>query len=97
MKMHGAITLGQAAKLCEELEARQPFSANKAVVKDARDFAGQLLAYMVKTGQVEKRGAEYISQKKSMAAAIKNDWDNMRVVRKAERTDGLFCGMRIKI
>ena len=52
-------TLGQAAKLCEGLEARQPFSANRAVVKDTRDFAGQLLAYMVKTGQVEKKGAEY--------------------------------------
>ena len=60
LKAHDAITLGQTAKLCEGLEARQPFSANKAVVRDARDFAGQLLSYMVKTGQVEKRGAEYI-------------------------------------
>ena len=59
LKKNSAITLGQAAKLCEGLEARQPFSANKAVVKDARDFADQLLSYMVKTGQVEKRGAEY--------------------------------------
>ncbi len=59
LKHNSAITLGQAAKLCEGLEARQPFSANRAVVKDTRDFAGQLLAYMVKTGQVEKKGAEY--------------------------------------
>lgn len=71
VKMHGAITLGQAAKLCEELEARQPFSANKAVVKDARDFAGQLLAYMVKTGQVEKRGAEYIFTKEEHGSSHK--------------------------
>ena len=71
VKMHGAITLGQAAKLCEELEARQPFSANKAVVKDARDFAGQLLAYMVKTGQVEKRGAEYIFTKEEHGGSHK--------------------------
>lgn len=59
LKHNSAITLGQAVKLCEGLEARQPFSANRAVVKDARDFAGQLLSYMVKTGQVEKKGAEY--------------------------------------
>lgn len=71
VKMHGAITLGQAAKLCEDLEARQPFSANKAVVKDARDFAGQLLAYMVKTGQVEKRGAEYIFTKEEHGSSHK--------------------------
>ncbi len=71
VKMHGAITLGQAAKLCEELEARQPFSANKAVVKDARDFAGQLLAYMVKTGQLEKRGAEYIFTKEEHGGSQK--------------------------
>ena len=71
VKMHGAITLGQAAKLCEELEARQPFSANKAVVKDARDFAGQLLAYMVKTGQLEKRGAEYIFTKEEHGSSHK--------------------------
>lgn len=60
LKLHGAITIGQTAKLCEGLEARQPFSANKAVVKDTRDFANQLLTYMMKTGQIEKRGAEYI-------------------------------------
>lgn len=60
LKVNGTITLGQAAKLCEGMEARQPFSANKAVVKDSRDFADQLLSYMMKTGQVEKQGAEYI-------------------------------------
>ena len=39
LKHNSAITLGQAAKLCEGLEARQPFSANRAVVKDARDIS----------------------------------------------------------
>lgn len=41
------------------LEAKQPFSGNKAVIKDSRDFALKLLEYMVKTGQIEKEGSRY--------------------------------------
>ena len=60
LKKNGAVTIGQVEKLCEGLQAKEPFSANKAVLKNTKDFARQLLAYMEKTGQVEKKGAEYI-------------------------------------
>ncbi|MDO5145897.1 MAG: hypothetical protein Q4D60_02730 [Eubacteriales bacterium] len=64
LKQKGSITIKEAEKLCEGLEARAPFSANKAVVKDTGDFVNQLLVYMVKTGQIEKRGAEYVRSDK---------------------------------
>jgi hypothetical protein len=45
--------------LCENLQAKMPFSANRAVVRDKKDFARQLLQYMEKTGQLEKIGSKY--------------------------------------
>lgn len=60
LKQKGSITIKEAEKLCEGLEAKAPFSVNRAVVKNTGDFVNQLLAYMVKTGQVEKQGAEYV-------------------------------------
>ena len=46
-------------KLSENLEAKQVFSPNKIVVKDKKDYARQLMNYMVKTGQVEIEGNRY--------------------------------------
>ena len=43
----------------ENLEAKQVFSPNKIVVKDKKDYARQLMNYMVKTGQVEIEGNRY--------------------------------------
>lgn len=63
LKKKGVITRGEVEKLCKGLEAKEPFSPNRAVVKDTKDFADKLLAYMVKTGQVEKKGAEYFKIK----------------------------------
>jgi hypothetical protein len=51
--------MNETADLCGNLQAKMPFSANKAVVKDKKDFARQLLAYMEKTGQIEKTGIKY--------------------------------------
>ena len=38
LKKNGAVTIGQVEKLCEGLQAKEPFSANKAVVKDTKDL-----------------------------------------------------------
>jgi hypothetical protein len=59
LKSHEWITMKETADLCGSLQAKMPFSANKAVVKDKKDFARQLLAYMEKTGQIEKTGIKY--------------------------------------
>lgn len=64
MKENDSITRAQAQKLCNGLEAKMPFSANKAVVKNQQDFADQLLSYMVKTGQLKKEGTKYVKIKK---------------------------------
>ena len=53
LKNHDYITIKDVEKLSENLEAKQVFSPNKIVVKDKKDYARQLMNYMVKTGQVE--------------------------------------------
>ena len=59
MKNHDSITQKEAERLCEGLTAKLPFSQNKAVVRDTKDFTNKLLGYMVKTGQLEKEGIRY--------------------------------------
>lgn len=59
MKKNDSITHKQVETLCEGIEARMPFSSNKAIVKNQKDFADQLLSYMIKTGQLEKDGLKY--------------------------------------
>ena len=43
---------------------KQPFSRNKAVVKDKRDYAKKLVEYMLKTNQLEQEGSRYKMHKK---------------------------------
>ena len=64
LKKNEYITKTDVERICGGLEAKMPFSANRAVVKDKKDFASQLLAYMEKTGQLEKDGAKYKKVKK---------------------------------
>ena len=64
LKSHDDITSADVEKLCDNLEAKLPFSANRAVVKDKKNYAKQLLAYMVKTGQLEQEGNRYKKVKK---------------------------------
>lgn len=59
LKNNEYITTADVEKMCDHLEVRQPFSANRAVVKDKKDYAKQLLAYMVKTGQLEQKGSRF--------------------------------------
>lgn len=59
LKKNEYVTVEEVAKMAEGLEAKQPFSPNKAVVKDKKDFAVKLLEYMVKTGQLEKEGNRF--------------------------------------
>ena len=59
MKNHDSITQKEAERLCEGLTAKLPFSQNKAVVRDTKDFTNKLLGSMVKTGQLEKEGIRY--------------------------------------
>lgn len=59
LKKNEYVTLEDVEKMADGLEAKQPFSSNKAVVKDKRDFSQKLLQYMVKTGQIEEEGNRY--------------------------------------
>lgn len=59
LKKNEYITISDVEKMSENLEAKLPFSKNKAVVKNKRDFARQLIAYMVKTGQIEQENNHY--------------------------------------
>ena len=54
LKQHEYVTISQVEQICEGLEAKQPFSRNKAVVKDKRDYAKKLVEYMLKTNQLEQ-------------------------------------------
>ena len=63
LKKNEYITLPQVAELCDGIEAKLPFSKNKAIVKDKNDFAKQLMQYMVKTGQVEDENGSYKKSK----------------------------------
>ncbi len=59
LKENKYVTLGDVEKMSEGLEAKMPFSRNRAVVKNKKDFARQLMEYMEKTGQAEKEGGRY--------------------------------------
>ena len=59
LKNNEYITNADVERICDGIEVRQPFSRNKAIVKDKKDFANQLLQYMVKTGQLEQEGKRY--------------------------------------
>jgi hypothetical protein len=63
LKTNDFITVAETEKLCKGMEAKLPFSGNRAVVKDTKDFALRLLNYMVKTGQLKKDGARYVKIK----------------------------------
>lgn len=64
LKNNEYITAADVERLCENLEAKVPFSSNRAVVKDKKDYTKQFLAYMVKTGQLEQEGKKYKKVKK---------------------------------
>ena len=64
LKKNSYITISDVEKLSANLEAKMPFSRNRAVVKDKKDFARKLLDYMVKTGQLEQEGGRYQLSKK---------------------------------
>ena len=58
------ITISQGGQICDGLEAKQPFSQNRAVVKNKQDYAKKLIEYMLKTTQIEKEGRRYKWHKK---------------------------------
>lgn len=64
LKQNEYITISQVEQICEGLEAKQPFSRNRAVVKDKKDYAKKLVEYMLKTNQLEKKGSRYKMHKK---------------------------------
>ena len=57
LKQNEYITISQVEQICEGLEAKQPFSRNRAVAK-------KLVEYMLKTNQLEKEGSRYKMHKK---------------------------------
>lgn len=59
LKENEYITNADVERICDGLGVKQPFSRNKAIVKDKKDFANQLLQYMIKTGQLEQEGKRY--------------------------------------
>lgn len=59
LKTNPHITEGEVEKLCSTITAKLPFSRSKAVVVKPKEYARELLEYMVKTGQLEKQGALY--------------------------------------
>lgn len=56
LKKHEYITVAQIEEMSENLTASMPFSRNRAIVKDKKDFVSKLVAYMEKTGQVTVNG-----------------------------------------
>lgn len=64
LKNNEYITNADVERICDGIEARQPFSRNKAIVKNKKDFANELLVYMLKTGQLEQEGNRYRKVKK---------------------------------
>lgn len=63
LKENDHITQKEAEELCEGMMARLPFSSNKAVVTDKKDFTTKLLNYMIKTGQLVQEGKVYKKEK----------------------------------
>ena len=64
LKQNEYITISQVEQICDRLEAKQPFSQNRAVVKNKQDYAKKLIEYMLKTNQIEKEGSRYKWHKK---------------------------------
>ena len=64
IKENEYITMSQVEQICDGLEAKQPFSQNRAVVKNKQDYAKKLIEYMLKTNQIEKEGSRYKWHKK---------------------------------
>lgn len=64
LKKNEYITINEVEQLAENLEAKMPFSKNKAIVKNKKDFANQLLQYMIKTEQIEQVGSRYTIKSK---------------------------------
>ena len=62
LKQNEYITISQVEQICDE--AKQPFSQNRAVVKNKQDYAKKLIEYMLKTNQIEKEGSRYKWHKK---------------------------------
>lgn len=59
LKQNEYINVKDIENLAKDMQVKMPFSRNRAVVKDKRDFAKQLINYMLKTGQVEQEGNKY--------------------------------------
>lgn len=59
LKKSGSITVKEAEKLLTGLSAKLPFTSQKSVVTDAKEFAERLLDYMERTGQVQREGNTY--------------------------------------
>ena len=59
LKENKYITNADVERICGDIEVKQPFSRNRAIVKNKKDYANQLLEYMVKTGQLEQKGKIY--------------------------------------
>ncbi len=64
LKKNEYITISQVEEICENLDAKQPFSQNRAVVRNKKDYARQLVEYMLKTNQIEQEGNRYKIHKK---------------------------------
>lgn len=64
LKKNDFITITDVEEMCENMQVKQPFSANRAVVKDKRDYAKTLLSYMVKKGQIAADGNRYVKNTK---------------------------------
>ena len=64
LKQHEYVTISQVEQICEGLEAKQPLSRNKAVVKDKRDYAKKIVEYMLKKNKNEHEGSRYKMHKK---------------------------------
>lgn len=64
LKDNDYITTADVERMCGGMEAKMPFSGNRAVVKNKKEYAMKLLTYMVKTNQLVQEGSRYKSVKK---------------------------------
>lgn len=64
LKDNDYITTADVERMCEGMEAKLPFSGNRAVVKNKKDYAMKLLTYMVKTDQLVQEGSRFKKVKK---------------------------------
>lgn len=59
LKKNESITKKETEKLVTGMSAKLPFSKDRSVVTDPKDFANKLLEYMVKTGQIKFEKGRY--------------------------------------